>query len=119
MKIAVIILLIMGMLQFIPPLLESVDGITIYTYMEEEVKLSDTVYYLIFYMFMTTISISIPFLVPELKRTPKIVYMLFAGWFFSAVAFHVMGIIEPELMENIDTPSATYTRYNKCYFFNF
>ena len=98
MKLAVLIILQMAMLNFVPPLLEK----TIY--------FKDT-YFCIMYMLLTTIAISIPFFVPKLPKVLKVVSMLFAAWFFSSTAFGVMGIFNPSLLESINTPSGTFTRY--------
>ena len=99
MKLAVLIILQMGMLQFIPPLFYKTP------------ETLDIVFFSIMYMMLTTVGITLPYLVPKLPRALKVTSMLFAGWFFSSTAFGVMGIFSPSLLENISTPSGTFTRY--------
>ncbi len=98
MKLAVLIILQMAMLNFVPPLIAE----TVYF---------NEVYYCIMYMIFTTTAVSLPYFVPSLPRVLKVISMMFAGWFFSSIAFNVMGIFSPEMLESIDVPTATFTRY--------
>lgn len=102
MKLAVLIILQMAMLQFVPPLLAATNYF-------------NDVYYCIMYLTLTTTAISLPYFVPKLPNILKVISMMFAGWFFSGVSFGVMGIFDPVLIENIDTPTATFTRYTLAF----
>tara|TARA_R110000803_G_scaffold83031_5_gene149217 strand:+ start:988 stop:1356 length:369 start_codon:yes stop_codon:yes gene_type:complete len=98
MKLAVLIILQMAMLNFVPPLIA-------------ETAYFNEVYYCIMYMLFTTTAVSLPYFVPELPKILKVISMMFAGWFFSSIAFNVMGIFSPEMLANINAPTATFTRY--------
>lgn len=88
----------MAMFNFIPPLIAE----TIYF---------NEVYYCIMYLIMTTTAVSLPYLAPTLPRVLKVASMLFAAWFFSSLAFNVMGIFNPEMLASIYVPTAVFTRY--------
>ena len=102
MKFSTVLILLMGMLQFIPPRLSGTEDF------------HDS-YYTILFALLTVLAIGLPFIDQKMPRVMRLTSSLFAGWFFSAFVFHVMGLFHPEIMDNIDTPGATFTFYTLAF----
>jgi len=93
MKLAVIIILLMAMLNLIPPLFAN----TVYF---------DNVYYIIMYLLLSFLGFSLPFMVESLNKQLKRISTLLGSWFFGGVLMELFNLSIPSevLNSNIDNP---------------
>jgi hypothetical protein len=99
MKLATVLILLMAMLQFIPPMFEGSEYF-------------DNSYYTILFVLLSTLAISIPFLIERLPMYLKLVSFTLAGWYCSALSFEILNWFTPDVIINADVKSATFVRYS-------
>lgn len=99
MKMAVVIILMMAMLQFIPSQFEGSEYF-------------DNSYYTILYMLLFTVAFALPWMVETLPKYIKRVSMLFAGWYLSALTVEVLNWFTPDIIMNSDNDSSTFVKYS-------
>lgn len=104
MKFALVIILLMATLQFIPPLFVGTDY-------------SDNAYYTALYALLFVTSLSLPFLIETMPKYWKYTFMLFSGWYISGFYFEVVNWDVPDIIINSMDNTAIFSRYSMAFIF--
>jgi len=102
MRLAVIIILMMSMLQFVPSQFIGTDYF-------------DNSFYTVLYALLFTVAFAIPFMVEQLPKFIKRVSMMFAGWYLSALTVECLNWFTPDEIINTATDTSTFVKYSICF----
>lgn len=98
-NLATIIVLLMCMLNFIPPLFAT-NGLYF-----------DNVYYSLLYLLLSFVAISLPFMITTLnKHVSKISFMI-GGWFIFGLIFELINFFVPSIILNNSTNSFLFSKF--------
>lgn len=121
MKLSAVIILLLAMLNLVPPLFNcggifDVHGTVIQC--GEEVAICgvyfDNAYYIIVYMLLSFLGISLPFMVNMPKYLTTISNLL-GGWFVAGLFYEVLNLwIPEEILNSTDNPNL-FTRFALCF----
>lgn len=100
-KFATVIILLMAMLNLIPPLFKG----TVYF---------DNSYYCVLYSLLSYTCIVLPFLVPLMKPIVKSISFVLGCWFFAGLVFEFKNLFIPYSLEN-SKDSIDYYIYLVCF----
>jgi len=96
-KIATILVLLMCMLNLVPPLFK--DGVYF-----------DNIYYSILYLLLSFLAISIPFLVPIINKHIMRISFLIGGWFIFGLIFELINFFIPKIVLNSKSDSFVFAK---------
>jgi hypothetical protein len=102
MKLTIIIILLMAMLNLVPPLLASTDYF-------------DNAYYIILFLLLSFLGISIPFIVESLNKQLKRVSTLLGSWFFGGLLMELFNLTIPTIVLNNNQNNITYFKALICF----
>ena len=94
-KIATILILLMAMLNLVPPLFADTDYF-------------DNSYYLILYLLLSFLGIAIPFCVDILPKIMKRISILTGAWCFSGFVMEIFNLSVPTLVLNSSNDNIFY-----------
>lgn len=87
MKLSIILILLMAMLNLVPPLFVN----TVYF---------DNIYYILLFLLLSFVGVSLPFLVESLHKQLKRISILLGSWFFSGLVMELFNLSIPEIVLN-------------------
>jgi hypothetical protein len=96
-KLAIILILLMSMLNLIPPLFVGTDYF-------------DNSYYITLWVLLAFLGFSVPFLVETLNKHFKRISILLGGWFFSGLVVEIFNITIPEVVINNNQDKVMYVK---------
>lgn len=102
MKLSIIIILLMAMLNLVPPLFAN----TVYF---------DNSYYIILFLLLSFIGISLPFIVESLHKQLKRVSILIGSWFFSGLVIELFNLSIPKVILNSNIDNVMYFKAVICF----
>lgn len=97
MKLATVLILLMAMLNLVPPMFASGDYF-------------DNVYYIILYILLSFLGISLPFLV-NLPKVLTVISNLLGGWFVTGLFYEVLNLAKPEIVLNTSDFAYMFTKF--------
>lgn len=101
MRIATVIILLMAMLNLIPPLFAG--GVYF-----------DNAYYIILYALLSFVGISLPFIVDLPKYLTAISHIL-GGWFVTGLFYEVLNLAMPDIVLNTNASTYLFTKFTLCF----
>ena len=102
MKLSIIIILLMAMLNLIPPLFAD----TMYF---------DNSYYIILFMLLSFVGISLPFIAETMHKQLKRVSILLGSWFFSGLVVELFNLSVPKIVLNSNNNNIMYFQAVVCF----
>lgn len=97
-KLATILILLMCMLNLIPPLFSG--GVYF-----------DNVYYSILYLLLSYLGLVLPYLVPMLPKPLKMISTIVGGWFIAGLVNGLINMVTPDIVINNSHDKAMYLKF--------
>lgn len=102
-KLATILILLMCMLNLIPPLFSD-GGVFDAIYF-------DNVYYSILYLILSFTGITLPYMVEDLPKSMKIISTMIGSWFIAGLVNGLINMVTPDIVLNNSKDDALYLKY--------
>lgn len=97
-RLATILILLMCMLNLIPPLFKG--GVYF-----------DNVYYSILYLLLSFLGLSIPYLVPEIPKSLRLISTIIGSWFVAGLVNGLINMVIPTVVLNNSLDEAMYLKF--------
>lgn len=118
-RLATIIVLLMCMLNLIPPLFASGGVFDVVNVSVDDCGnlvinrglLFDNVYYSILYLLLSFLGLSLPFLVVELHKPFKMISTLIGAWFIAGLVNGLINMVVPDIVINNSHDKAMYLKF--------
>lgn len=91
----------MAMLNLVPPLFASGEYF-------------DNVYYIILYLLVSFLGISLPFMV-ALPKYLTVISHLLGGWFVTGLFYELINLTMPEIVINTNDSAYLFTKFTMCF----
>lgn len=102
MKLSIIIILLMAMLNLVPPLFVNTEYF-------------DNSYYIILFLLLSFVAFSLPFIAEKLHRQLKRVSILLGSWFFGGLIVELFNLTIPNLILNSNQNNIMYFKVLVCF----
>ncbi len=96
-KLATILILLMSMLNLIPPLFAGTEYF-------------DNIYYSILYLFLSFTAIALPFIATKLNDTIVRISFLLGGWFVFGLIFELINFAVPSIVLNTESSNFLFSK---------
>ncbi len=102
MKLATIIILLMAMLNLVPPLFAQTEYF-------------DNSYYIILFLLLSFVGFSLPFIVEGLHKQLKRISILLGSWFFGGLVVELFNLSVPSIVLNSNQDNIFYFKALICF----
>lgn len=102
MKLTIILILLMAMLNLVPPILANTEYF-------------DNAYYIILFLLLSFLGFSLPFIVEKLNKHLKRVSTLLGSWFFGGLLMEIFNLTVPYEVLNSSINNVMYFKVLICF----
>lgn len=71
----------------------------------------DNVFFTLMYLLASWVGISLPFILPKMKRAWCVISQMWGAWFFAAFAFEVFNFSIPDIVLNSSEDRTLFTKF--------